>query len=323
VYYDGSYAPFGESYNETGTADRSFTGQNQDTSTDATSGLYDFLFREYRPAYGRWTSPDPVGLAVADLANPQSWDQYAYVHNSPCSAYDLLGFSTCNLSLYISGLLPGSVDVTEVIADLNSAYGSQFSFSSAPSRKSADFSVTSNNDLSRFSTAGHPAVGYAPGGNKLIELDSGAIAREWASIAPLYPGPDKALALAYLLGHEIGHKFRQTHKGAEGTAMEAISNNLDGGAGGLPILPFSAQQKNAIKAQCDQYKRNPRGYAFGTGAGLGGLGFAINTMSYPVFVDWLIEPSEGNLGLGLYDVVTVPIWSFFSTDPSRTQMKID
>jgi hypothetical protein len=31
VYYDGMYAPFGESYNETGTTDRSFTGQTQDT----------------------------------------------------------------------------------------------------------------------------------------------------------------------------------------------------------------------------------------------------------------------------------------------------
>ncbi len=28
VYYDGSYEPFGESYGETGTVDRSFTGQN-------------------------------------------------------------------------------------------------------------------------------------------------------------------------------------------------------------------------------------------------------------------------------------------------------
>jgi hypothetical protein len=30
VYYDGAYAPFGENYAETGTTDRSFTGQNQD-----------------------------------------------------------------------------------------------------------------------------------------------------------------------------------------------------------------------------------------------------------------------------------------------------
>jgi RHS repeat-associated protein len=91
VYYDGSYAPFGESYNETGTADRAFTGQNQDTSTDATSGLYDFLFREYRPAYGRWVSPDPAGLAAVNFNNPQSLNRYAYVMNNPMSNLDPFG----------------------------------------------------------------------------------------------------------------------------------------------------------------------------------------------------------------------------------------
>ncbi len=39
VYYDGAYAPFGENYAETGTTDRAFTGQTQDT----VNGLYDFL----------------------------------------------------------------------------------------------------------------------------------------------------------------------------------------------------------------------------------------------------------------------------------------
>ena len=40
VYFDGAYAPFGENYVETGTTDRSYTGQTQDTMV----GLYDFLF---------------------------------------------------------------------------------------------------------------------------------------------------------------------------------------------------------------------------------------------------------------------------------------
>ena len=57
MYSDTSYAPFGEPYNESGTQDRSFTGQNQDTSP----GLYDFLYRKYNPAQGRWPTPDPAG----------------------------------------------------------------------------------------------------------------------------------------------------------------------------------------------------------------------------------------------------------------------
>jgi YD repeat-containing protein len=51
VYSKESYAPFGETYNEAGTPDRSFTGQDQDTVTGAgATGVYDFLFRKYDPA---------------------------------------------------------------------------------------------------------------------------------------------------------------------------------------------------------------------------------------------------------------------------------
>jgi RHS repeat-associated protein len=87
LHYDGSYAPFGESYNETGTTDRSFTGQNEDAVTD----LYDFMYREYHPTQGRWVSPDPAGLGAVDPANPQSWNRYAYVLNNPLSFLDPAG----------------------------------------------------------------------------------------------------------------------------------------------------------------------------------------------------------------------------------------
>ena len=57
VYSKEAYAPFGETYNEAGTPDRSFTGQDQDTAY----GVYDYLFRKYDPSAGRWLSPDPAG----------------------------------------------------------------------------------------------------------------------------------------------------------------------------------------------------------------------------------------------------------------------
>ena len=87
VYYDGAYAPFGENYAETGTTDRSFTGQTQDT----TAGLYDFLLRQQSSAQGRWLVPDPAALAAVDLTNPQTWNRYAYVANNPLSNVDPLG----------------------------------------------------------------------------------------------------------------------------------------------------------------------------------------------------------------------------------------
>jgi len=83
-----AYAPFGETYAQSGTADPSFTGQNPDT----TPGDYDFLAREYS-IQGRWPSPDPAGLASADPGYPQSWNRYAYVLNNPLNLIDPSGLS--------------------------------------------------------------------------------------------------------------------------------------------------------------------------------------------------------------------------------------
>jgi RHS repeat-associated protein len=92
-YYDVAYAPYGEDYNGSGTTpDLAFTDQNQDTVKNSwSSNLYDFMFREYRTAHGRWTSPDPAGLGVVDPTNPQTWNRYADVLNNPLANIDLLG----------------------------------------------------------------------------------------------------------------------------------------------------------------------------------------------------------------------------------------
>jgi RHS repeat-associated protein len=89
MYYSGSYAPFGESYSETGTHDRSFSGENQDTEV----GQYDFLYRNYSSVQGRWISPDPAGLGAVWSGNPQTWNRYAYVINQPLKYTDALGLN--------------------------------------------------------------------------------------------------------------------------------------------------------------------------------------------------------------------------------------
>jgi RHS repeat-associated protein len=94
VYSKESYAPFGEVYNEAGTPDRSFTGQDQDTVTGApATGIYDFLFRKYDPSAGRWLSPDPSGWGATNGAYPQSLNRYAYVQNQPLYSFDPDGLS--------------------------------------------------------------------------------------------------------------------------------------------------------------------------------------------------------------------------------------
>lgn len=87
VYSTTAYAPFGEQYATSGTADPSFTGQNSDT----VSSLYDFLARRQSPSQGRWISPDPAGLAAVDPTSPQTWNRYAYVANNSLSYIDPYG----------------------------------------------------------------------------------------------------------------------------------------------------------------------------------------------------------------------------------------
>jgi len=96
VYSKEAYAPFGETYNEAGTPDRSFTGQDQDVVTGSpATGVYDFLFRKYDPSAGRWLSPDPLGWGAVNPADPQSLNRYAYVENQPMNAVDPEGLQWC------------------------------------------------------------------------------------------------------------------------------------------------------------------------------------------------------------------------------------
>jgi RHS repeat-associated protein len=92
LYSSSAYAPFGEQYATSGTADASFTGQDQDT----VSNLYDFPARRYSPSQGRWISPDPSGRAAVKLTNPQSWNRYVYVLNNPLHLIDSTGLDTSN-----------------------------------------------------------------------------------------------------------------------------------------------------------------------------------------------------------------------------------
>ena len=91
LYYDGAYAPFGESYAQIGTSDVSYTGMDQ----DRVAGIYDFPARPY--AYNsRWPSPDPAGLAAANPVLPQSWNRYSYVLGAPSELADPNGlYAVC------------------------------------------------------------------------------------------------------------------------------------------------------------------------------------------------------------------------------------
>ena len=96
------YYPFGEAVQGgTGTTHK-FTGDDRDPE----SNLDHTLFRKYSSSLGRWTSPDPAGLAAVDPSNPQSWNRYSYVLNNPTDLVDRSGlYETC-----IGGMLYDQVD---------------------------------------------------------------------------------------------------------------------------------------------------------------------------------------------------------------------
>jgi RHS repeat-associated protein len=93
--YNGSgsqerlFYPFGELWTGAGSS-----GMHQTFAKlpdyDAETDQYNTLNRHYTPS-GRWMSPDPGGLKVVRLDDPQTWNMYAYVRNNPTTLTDPTG----------------------------------------------------------------------------------------------------------------------------------------------------------------------------------------------------------------------------------------
>jgi RHS repeat-associated protein len=87
------FKPFGESW--TGAAMPNL-GMHQEFAQlpdyDPETDQYNTLARHYTPM-GRWMSPDPGGLKVVNLSNPQTWNMYAYATNNPTTLTDPSGLN--------------------------------------------------------------------------------------------------------------------------------------------------------------------------------------------------------------------------------------
>lgn len=67
------------SFGETGDKNAFFTGKPMIDELG-----YSFLFRDYNPNQGKWTTSDPLGY-------PDGWNNLAYVNNGCAYSYDMLG----------------------------------------------------------------------------------------------------------------------------------------------------------------------------------------------------------------------------------------
>src|SRR5271154_6962237 len=93
VCYDADFDPFGGEHAFTNTCPQNykFNGKERDSET----GNDDFGARSYASTFGRFLSPDwsaiPAPVPYADLTNPQSLNQYAFVKDNPVSFSDPSG----------------------------------------------------------------------------------------------------------------------------------------------------------------------------------------------------------------------------------------
>jgi RHS repeat-associated protein len=93
VCYDADFDPFGGEHIFTNTCPQGykFNGKERDAET----GNDDFGARSYASTFGRFLSPDwsaiPAPVPYADLGNPQSLNQYAFVRDNPVAFSDPSG----------------------------------------------------------------------------------------------------------------------------------------------------------------------------------------------------------------------------------------
>jgi RHS repeat-associated protein len=85
------YFPFGgmrelSGYSTSGLTDYTYTGQR--TLDPGMGGLMDYKARFYSPLLGRFTQPDTL---IPDPGNPQAWNRFSYVYNSPVNYSDPSG----------------------------------------------------------------------------------------------------------------------------------------------------------------------------------------------------------------------------------------
>ena len=85
------YYPFGEPVTGTGCSGDNYQFAGLYADATGEDGGDSAANRRYNDTYFRWFSPDPAGQKAVNLANPQTWNMYAYVADNPTTLNDPSG----------------------------------------------------------------------------------------------------------------------------------------------------------------------------------------------------------------------------------------
>ncbi len=133
VDWDEVNGPWGQVWQETGTRQSEvFAGMDWQVNDP----LIPSATREYSDGLGRWMTPDPGGTKVVNMANPQTWNMYAYVTDNPTTLNDPSGLAACsytNLSACFEVLNNAHASASEENSSHQSAYPANSKHKQKPS----------------------------------------------------------------------------------------------------------------------------------------------------------------------------------------------
>lgn len=202
--------PWGDSWQNVGFSVHQTFGGLADFDSD--NGEYQSRYRAYPTRLGRWLSPDPLG---GDADDPQTFNRYSYVLNSPCSFTDAVGLRSCVLRLMVND--PHNVlnatekqtlenRVQQIFQDASSKLGNGDSLSvqfvDNPSWSTATYSIDVSNSSAQSAPGGDLGATYAP-----INFDSSTL---FPNVIPhgansYYPDDAFGRLLGTVAAHELGH----------------------------------------------------------------------------------------------------------------------
>lgn len=208
---------------------------------DIETGLDFFGARYFASAQGRFTSPDDF-WKDSQVADPQSWNKYAYVRNNPLKYVDLTGEKatvtietdeehkrgtikiSASFAIWTKDSSISSGDLNKAATDIKSTI--QNAWKGTFTKDGITYTVEATIDVQV--KVGEADAGKS-GAQNIIELTNGSatpgIADSFVRPNPLFGGPDTGVWNINSLTKVAGHEF--THLLGVGDHSGSVLSNTD------------------------------------------------------------------------------------------------